>query len=147
MFANKWLVRSLVLLGILALSVWAYRDLDYRQTFGRVTTVSLSNWDQEVVATKEQIPVLIYFRNDSESDQQRMEVESFAWRNAGQVKVVKLDCEPKKHPANLVFMVRFAVVRCPAFVVMYKDKEIHGADGTDADGHELNRLVRQATGP
>jgi thioredoxin-like negative regulator of GroEL len=124
-----------------------YQEYEYRSIYGRVTAVSLFNWDQEVKQVRDREPVLIYFRSPGDNDKQRLEVERVAWAGAHRLKVVEVECDPKARPENLVFMVRFAVVRCPAFIVLYKDKEIRGNEGAFADRHELERLVAEATRP
>lgn len=150
MLSTKSFLGGVVLiLGLLAGAGYLYhRDTEYRRIYGRVTEVSLFNWVEEVDQVKDQKPVLIYFEQPRSSPLgQRQEVEKVAWDYAGKVKVVRIDWDPRSRPANLVFSIRYGVVRCPAFVILYKDKEIHGTDGVYADSYELKRLLGKVREP
>lgn len=126
--------------------VFYQRDIEYRRVHGRVVEVTVQNFEDEVAQIKEQKPVLLCFLPANADQKQRQEVDKAAWDLAGKVKVVLIVCDPQTHPVNLVFQVRYLVARVPAFVVLYKDKVIHGADGSFADNYELKRLISKSAG-
>ena len=96
-----------------------YRDREYRQIHGRVTEVGLLNWEQEVEKIKDSEPILVYFYKENEknpADQaQNREVANFAWRNAGNVKVVAVNCA---HLENLPLVIAYGGLRQPCFTCL-----------------------------
>jgi thioredoxin-like negative regulator of GroEL len=147
MSLNRSLVAIAVAVAVVVGLVFYQRDLEYRRVHGRVVEVTVSNFEEEVSQIREQKPVLICFLPENADQKQRQEVDRVAWDLAGKVKVVLIVCDPQTRPVNLLFQVRFVVVRVPAFVVVYKDKVIHGADGSFADNYELKRLVDKLGAP
>lgn len=128
----------LVVLG----GVFLYKDHEYRRTYGVVTEVGLFNYDQEVEQSLEGgSTVLLYFykqENGAEVDQQQLDVvKSFAWRNAGKVKVVEINVARLE---NLPLAIAHGAIRQPAFVFVSGKKQVNGAHGKFTSLEELNRL-------
>lgn len=129
------------LVGACGAGYYFYRqDQEFRQLYGRITPVTLVNYVAEVEQPKENLPIVLYFHSGSQTPEQRALVEKFAWNNAGKVKVVSIDTD---RPENLLFAVRYAVLRQPGFVAVYKDSVVHGYDGGVSTVEDLNRLLHQ----
>lgn len=129
-----------VLVGLGGL--FLYKDYEYRKTYGVVTEVGLFNYDQEVEqALDGGSTVLLYFYkqdNGAAVDQQQLDVvKSFAWRNAGKVKVVEINVSQLE---NLPLAIAYGAVRQPAFVFLSGKKQVRGAVGKFSSIDELNRL-------
>lgn len=131
------------LIGACGGGYYLYRqDQEYRQLYGRVTPVSVFNWVAEVEKHKDNLPVLLYFHNADQTPEQRAIVEKFAWNQAGKVKVVSIDVD---RPENLLFAVRYAVLRQPGFVIIFKDGQpVRGYDGGISKLEDLQRLLHEA---
>lgn len=137
----------LAIAAVVAVGIYFWhKDREYRLEHGQVTAVSLFNWDQEVNQEKEKRPVLVYFHDQSGApdDKQNESVRDLAWDTAGKVKVVSVDTS---RPENLLLAVGYGAGRMPSFIVLYKDRAVHGQDGTFSDEHELKRLVEKALAP
>lgn len=141
----KTISAIVILAAVLCLTLWAKevqrQDTAMREQYGRVTPVSLFNWSAEVDQYKDQLPVVIYFHASKHMTEEAQIMKDYAWWQAKKVKVVSVDLD---RPENLLFAARFGVVRHPGFIVVYKDKVVHGYDGAIADEAELKRLVNQA---
>ncbi len=116
------------------------QDQEYRQLYGRVTPVSLLNWMAEVDQYKDNVPVLLYFHACDQTPEQRAIVEKLAWNQAGKVKVVSIDVD---RPENLLFAARFAVLRQPGFIALYKGVTVRGYDGSVSSLEDLQRLLHE----
>ena len=138
---------SNILLALVALAcafgLWYhYQDTEYRKIHGAVTQVSYFNWEQEVLQSKDEKPVLIYFYlEDSEhlaNEEQHEAVRDFAWDHAGEVKVVAANVA---HPDNLAIAVLHGVLRTPGFVILDGDELVRGSVGGFASADDLERLL------
>lgn len=135
---------ALILLLIVAAAVggwFFYQDQQFRQEHGIVTDVTYLNWEQEVEVAKDDKPVLIYFYNsklDSHAEQNPV-VESFAWDNAGELKVVRCDVSLAE---NRVIAVLHGAFREPAFVLLHEDDIVLGAAGVVVNQAQLENLLR-----
>lgn len=135
-------------LVIVAISIFAHdyhrQDQEYRQLHGRVTPVTLFNWEGEVETQKDKIPILLYFHAKGSFDEQQEAIKTYAWNNAGKVKVVSVSLDK---PENLLLALQFEVIRHPAYVVIYKTKEARGPAGVPIDRFGLQRLVDDVVKP
>lgn len=140
---NRKTLIVVVLLAIAAVGGFLFhKDYSYRQEHGRVVAVNLlQNYEQEVEAVQGTKAVLIYFykqeRNAPADEAQLDVVEQFAWDNAYDVKVVKVNVA---HLENFPLMLAHGAVRTPSFVFLYHDKRVSGQSGAAADNKELKRL-------
>ena len=125
-----------------------YRDYEYRQIHGRVTEVSLLTWEQEVEASKDDRPVVVYFYRQDEKHPvdaaQNSEVADFAWSNAGKVKVVAVNCS---HLENLPLAIAFGGLRQPSFAVLHGEAVVNGPAGSFTSAEELARLLSRLQKP
>ncbi len=135
------IVIALIALAVAVGGYLFYKDNEFRRTHGQVTEVSLFNFDQEVDAEKDAKPVLIYFYRQKDGApvdvEQLKVVKDFAWRTAGDVKVVAVNCS---HLENIPLAIAHGALRYPAFVIIYGDDKKSGADGQFTSLDELNRL-------
>lgn len=135
------LVLFLVGLALAGTTGWLYyQDMQFRQAHGTVVDVTYLNWKQEVEDVRDSVPVLLYFY-DSGSDSyqlQKEEIDSFAWRNAGRVKVAA--CDVSK-PENLIYAIAHGALRQPAFVYVYEDKIVFGPAGVITNHVQLEILL------
>lgn len=139
---GKSLTGVIVAIVLAVGSFFAYQDYQFRKTYGAVTEVGLFNYDQEVEKVGDK-PVLIYFYRQEEgvaSDAEMDVTKSFAWWNAGKVKVVAINVA---HLENLPLAIAHAALRQPAFVFMHNGQELISAQGKFVSGDELNRLYEQ----
>lgn len=135
-------VLVLLLLALGAIGGWFYhQDYQYRQEHGIVTEVTYQNWENEVEASKDNIPVLIYFYNGNADlyDKQNPEVESFAWDNAGKVKVVRCDVSKAE---NLIIALAHGAIRMPTFILLDGSDVEFGAAGAIVGQEQLENLLR-----
>ena len=132
-----------LLLAAIGFGGWFYhQDREFRQVHGTVTEVTYLNWSQEVEGSVKKLPVLIYFYDGSSAaaEKQHVEVNDFAWDNAGQVKVVR--CDVSK-PENLLLAIAHGALRQPAFVLLYGDDVVFGSAGAFATEEQLEYLLSQ----
>jgi hypothetical protein len=118
-----------------------HKDYSYRQEHGRVVAVNLlTNYEQEVENVQDKT-VLVYFykqeRNAPADEAQLDVVEKFAWDNAYDVKVVKVNIA---HLENFPLMLAHGAVRTPSFVFLAHGQRVSGQSGASADYSELKRL-------
>lgn len=139
-------LRSALVIATLALvsigGYFMYRDYEYRQIHGHVTEVGLLNFEQEVANIKDAEPVLVYFYKENEKnpadEKQNKEVADFAWRYAGRVKVVAINCA---HLENLPLVIAFGGLRQPSFAFLSGDRVIDGGSGRFTTKEDLSRLL------
>ena len=145
MNSKKLRLFAIALIVAIGIFLW-HKDYEYRLAHGQVTAVSLFNWDQEVSQQKDTMPVVVYFYHQSGApdDRENKAVKNLAWDTAGKVKVVSVDAS---RPENLVLAIASGAGRLPSFVILYKDRVIHGQDGTFSDERELKRLIEKAVSP
>jgi hypothetical protein len=118
-----------------------HKDYSYRQEHGRVVAVNLlTNYEQEVENVHDKT-VLVYFykqeKNAPADEAQLDAVEKFAWDNAYDVKVVKVNVA---HLENFPLMLAHGAVRTPSFVFLWHGQRVSGQAGAAADYDELKRL-------
>ncbi len=134
------IVIALLLVGAIG-GFFLHKDYSYRQEHGQVTAVDLFSFEQEVDNVQDTKPVLIYFYRQEKNapvDEAQMEVvEKFAWRNAHDVKVVKVNVARLE---NLPLALAHGAVRVPSFVFVSHGKHVNGQNGAAADYNELKRL-------
>ena len=132
----------LALIGGGAAGYHFYRqDQEFRQLHGRVTPVNVLNWVPEVEDHQDDLPILLYFHAGAQTPEQRDIVNRFAWNNAGKAKVVSIDLERAE---NLLFAIRFGVLRHPGFAIVYKHSDVRGYNGTISSLEDLQRLLHKA---
>lgn len=118
-----------------------HKDYSYRQEHGRVVAVNLlTNYEQEVENVHDKT-VLVYFykqEKNAPADEAQLDVvEKFAWDNAYDVKVVKVNVA---HLENFPLMLAHGAVRTPSFVFLWHGQRVSGQAGAAADYDELKRL-------
>jgi len=139
---NRKIIIVIALLAIGAVGgFFFHKDYSYRQQHGQVVSVNLLNYEQEVEDVQDTKTVLIYFykqeRNAHADDAQLAVVEKFAWKNAYDVKVVRVNIA---HIENLPLVLAHGAVRTPSFVFLSHGNRVSGQNGVAADYNELQRL-------
>ena len=132
----------LLLLVAAAFGGWFfYQDFQFRKEHGIVTDVTYLNWEQEVELSRDAQPVLVYFYDGTKDNHNRQNpvVESFAWDNAGSLKVVRCDVS---RPENRLIAIAHGAFREPAFVLLDGDKLVLGAAGVVVNQDQLENLLR-----
>ena len=132
----------LLLLVLASAGGWYFhQDYQFRSEHGIVTDVTYRNWDAEVDKEKDSVPVLVYFYNSAGDNHARQNpvVESFAWDNAGEVKVVRMDISK---PENLLLAIALGAFREPAFTLIAGEDVVLGPAGVVVNQEQLENLLK-----